>query len=77
MISKLFPYCQVAKDQTTPRRSFPMYNVVATCTGKASVSKLKPRQRNISYHKDISRLVYEGRSLFSKHFCHMLIDEIL
>ena len=36
------------------------------CSGKASVSKHKPRQRNISYHEDISRLMCKGRSLSSK-----------
>ena len=46
------------------------------CSGKASVSEHKPRQWNISYHKDISRLVCEGWSLSSKQLitCSVMCD---
>ena len=40
------------------------------CSGRASASKHKPRQRNISYHNDMSRLMCERMSLFSNRFTH-------
>ena len=36
------------------------------CSGRASASEHKPGQRNISYHKDMSRLMCEKMSLFQQ-----------
>ena len=36
------------------------------CSGRASASEHNPGQRNISYHKDMSRLMCERMSLFQQ-----------